>query len=661
LQNLTFSNGYLQMIIKGDNEQGFYLKVIQLNVGGQWQTIAWGREGSEFATSLGTANAEMLTVIKDSADAVELQLSGMGKGWQAQETIKLFLRAPRLVRHQSYTFTKSIQSAVHPGIRVCNSEDIRYTFPLRAYARRLNNVPPLRADVAWALPLPFHILWTNYYVLIYGVDRSTSAGTIDFLPSDGNFATLRVYYPDTTKQGQEFYTEPNSPETTELIAGTTVVLEEVLAAKSLLKNEDALIEAEKLAADILLKQPRPSTDLTLVANRIAAFYLHCGLWEENALGPGQGWFRNMWTHTATSKPIKTGAFDLGWGEGYGIHVLVGLVRHWARTGNADLLQYVNKMSRSIDCFRRQGSRAYYDRWKRGTLGDFVGKKCIWTHALAHVGYLSLALYEDTPNYPHSSIRDLWRKTGQDIAVFLARHQQSSGDLFDAFTDNNADGNPTPHRIPARLSACGLWTRYAKLTKDESYLKRALRLAHAAAEEIEAYQFYNSMIDATTNRMETMDGENAFYALEGLVELYSATGDHDVLRLCKQAAGFAISWMYFYDLPKAYRGLARGGLTCRMPDYPLLFPGGGAKGVASLVYLSEITGDLFYTRIAHELIDFVAAYQIEAPSKPWNGGIVHAFDQHGGRYWGEDFEGQVDVGETTGGSLLALEFWLRHWK
>jgi len=120
-------------------------------------------------------------------------------------------------------------------------------------------------------------------------------------------------------------------------------------------------------------------------------------------------------------------------------------------------------------------------------------------------------------------------------------------------------------------------------------------------------------------------------------------------------------MYFYDFAKAYRGVARGGLTCRMPDYPLLFPGGGAKGVASLVYLSEITGDLFYTRIAHELIDFIAAYQIEAPGKPWNGGIVHAFDQHGGRYWGEDFEGQVDVGETTGGSLLALEFWLRHWK
>ena len=40
----------------------------------------------------------------------------------------------------------------------------------------------------------------------------------------------------------------------------------------------------------------------------------------------------------------------------------------------------------------------------------------------------------------------------------------------------------------------------------------------------------------------------------------------MLALCQKAAAFAIAWTYFYDLPHANRGIARGGLPRSLAAY-----------------------------------------------------------------------------------------------
>ncbi|MGQ9890093.1 MAG: hypothetical protein ACUVSX_16640 [Aggregatilineales bacterium] len=62
-------------------------------------------------------------------------------------------------------------------------------------------------------------------------------------------------------------------------------------------------------------------------------------------------------------------------------------------------------------------------------------------------------------------------------------------------------------------------------------------------------------------------------------------------------------------------------------------------------------------MAGEMVCFIGHYQIDQPDKPWHGGMIHALDQHSGRFWGPDKCGQVDSDMATGNSLAAIECWL----
>jgi hypothetical protein len=269
-------------------------------------------------------------------------------------------------------------------------------------------------------------------------------------------------------------------------------------------------------------------------------------------------------------------------------------------------------------------------------------------------------YAEAPDYPDAQTRQEWLNAARTIGDFFARHQRPDGDLNDIFDDNDEEGNTKPHRIVARAVVCGLWTRLAQVAGDSSYLVHAQRLARVVAPDIETYAFYNQMIDGLgAPHMELIDGEAAYYVLEGLVPLYEATREPSVLSLCQKAAAFGIAWTYFFDLPHAHHGVARGGQCCRMPDYPLLYPIGPAKAVEPLLRLSHATGDRFYERMAHEMVNFIAEYQLDSPGNPWHGGIIHAIEQCTGLHWGPDKSGQVDTGMATGNSLAAIELWLAH--
>lgn len=206
--------------------------------------------------------------------------------------------------------------------------------------------------------------------------------------------------------------------------------------------------------------------------------------------------------------------------------------------------------------------------------------------------------------------------------------------------------------------CGLWTRLADILEEVVWKERAERLAQAVAPEVDQYEYFNQMIDGLISpETEYVDGEAAYYVLEGLVPLFAATQNQSVLSLCRKAAAFALAWTYFYDLPKANNGVARGGQCCRMSDLPLLYPIGPAKAMQPLLSLAQATGDRFFYEMAREGAAFISQWQMDAPGTPFDGGMIHAIGQFCGKHWGPDLAGQIDSGMATGNSLAALELWM----
>ncbi|MEW6750336.1 MAG: hypothetical protein AB1505_05085 [Candidatus Latescibacterota bacterium] len=670
MQAQVLDSGALQASLEevhGEAGRRFRLGPVRVRGSDGWEPVVQGVHAGQFATSLGVADASLC----EADSAGRWRLACRQPGWEAEETVELSPGSHALVRRQVYRVLQDGAVALYPGFRLRAAPGLRYTFALRAHEQPLAGLPALRASVDWALPFPFHVWHHRGWVAIYGVDRRVSPGTLDFLPraADGTVG-LRVYYPDTGEPGPGFPWTPGLPQTAWLAGGTEVSLTQVLAAVPLKGDQEPLLEAERLAAALLLAEPPQSAPLEAVADGIAAFYSRCQLWEPDALGPGRGWFANMWVRTQTGPARQrgemSGYFDLGWGEGIAVEAMLGMVRHWRRTGRMELLAYVDEMSRNIEVFRRGpgGAQPYYDRSDGRRFGDFLMDHCpgsrIWTHSLGHTGSQLLQLWEEAPDYPAARTREAWWRAARSAAAYLAGVQRPDGDIPDILDEHDREANPKPHRITARAVVCGLWSRLARLAREAEYGERALRLARAVAPEIERYEYYNQMLDGlAAPGVEFVDGEAAYYVLEGLVPLLTATGDPQVRASCRRAAAFAISWTYFYDLPHAHRGVARGGQCCRMPDFPLLYPIGPAKAVGPLLDLHHLTGDPLFERMAEEAVAFISRWQLDAPGQPWHGGMLHAQAQYSGRHWGPDLAGQVDSGMATGNSLAALEAWMAH--
>jgi hypothetical protein len=682
-ESKIFSNGQLSLVIREARRNGrseFWIHQVQLKMPNGWQTILDGVDGGEFSTSLGGANATRCETVKNDATGVILRMSCKQDTWEAEEVIELAAGSQVLQRKQTYRFLKPFEGAIHPGFRVKAEGDIRYTFPVKADEQPLAALKgPIRAAVEHALPLPFHIWHNRQYVALYGLDKSVSPGTIDFSPvgADGR-AALRVYYPDSCpEEAKAKFIPPlaeTTPQTTKIAEGTELTLTEIFAARPLAAGELPLLEADRIAASILLRKPGRPVDLKAAADGIAGFFKHCELWEPNALGPGRGWFRNMWTRTCTGSggELKfngagrketpregpeefNGHYDLTWGEGYAVYNWTGIVRHWKRTGDTDLLRYVDEMTRNMELFKRGSGpdEPYYDRrqGRNGPFADYLGRKVIWTHLLGRIGSETIKLYQSAPDYPNPRTRNQWLTAATGIGNFLAKHQQANGDLQDTFDENNRETLQNGRRCSARAIVCGLWIRLGQVTGDKAWTERALRLAKVVAPEVKRYEFFNAHVDHPP----CPDVEATWYVLDGLIPLYEATRDPEVLAACKAAAAQGISWTYFYDvpIPMTHNGVARGGQLC-CTCTPIIFVIGPGIAVEPLLALSKLTGDSFYRQMAAEMASYIGHSQIDAPGKPWHGGVIHAFLMYCGKSHGPDREGQVDTGMATGASLAALE-------
>lgn len=631
------------------------------------RTLLHGIAGEEFSTSVGSTDATTCAVQQTTEGSWEIRMTGACGWWTASSIITLANDNAVIRRAQTYHFLKPCTAAIHPGFELSADTTIRYTLPLQVHEQPLAGLQSVRPAADWALPFPFHVWHDESLVAIYGVDRSCSPGTLDFAASKNGGGTLRIHYPDVAQQ-HDGGVPHVSPLSTAFAAGDEITVTEVFAAKPLADGEEPWTEALRMAAGILLKSPPHPMDAKAVAAGIVAFYHHCELWETDALGPGRGWFSNMWVRTQTGPAKKrgemSGYFDFGWGEGIAVETWMGAVRHWRRTGDRSLLPYVDEMTRNLECFKRRADEdgAYFDRSDGKRCGDFlmdfVPGSRIWTHSLGHTGSQLIQLYQLAPDYPAAATRERWLTTALAIGSFLSRLQRTDGDLPDILDDDNAEVNRKPHRITARVVVSGLWTRLGQVTGDSDWLARAQRLAEVVAPSVNRYEYFNQMLDGIFSAdREYVDAEAACYALEGLVPLYAETRSPAVLALSRKAAAFAFAWTYFYDLPRAHRGIARGGQCCRMEDYPLLYPIGPVKAMEPVLMLARLTGDPFYARMADEMAAFIGNWQIDAPGKPWHGGMLHAQGQFSGKHWGPDLAGQVDSGMATGNSLAALECWM----
>lgn len=659
---------YLIDVVETD-QRFFVAEITYLSARAVPKTLLLGKGAAEFYTSDDSQAADACRI-----EGNKLILTGRGNGWNAESTYELIEQPVTGIRRvQSYHFDRDFTGALCPGFALPNRLDIKYTYALAAHDQLMAGLAPIRLSVDWALPCPFHFWHDDVMVALYGLDKSLSPGTLDFVPPDAKTgARLNVYYPDTGERNPGLAGLPGVPSTIRILAGTTITFTEYIAAQPVVADNEPLIMAEKIATKILLRQPAVKAELAKVAAKVAQFYDHCLLWNPEALGVGRGWFSNMWVHTQKGNPAKTGEmsgyYDLGWGEGIAVEFFAGAVRYWKRTGNADLLAKVDTMAASIALFRASSKAGapYYDRTDGVRFGDFLmdhlpGRR-IWSHSLGHSANQLLRLWLEFPDYPNSKTRQAWFEMAESCACFFARRQKSDGDLNDIFDENDHEANAKHFRIPARAVVCGLWARMAEVTGDGAWLLRAERLADFLALEIQRFEIYGQMLDGIiAPSLDFMDGEAAYYILEGLVPLYAATRKPKFLSLCHRAAAFGIAWTYWYDLPNAYCGIARGGQCCRMPDFPLLYPIGPAKAVPVLLDLADACKDKFYRKMAWEMVNFIAHWQIDAPGKPWDGGILHAIGQFSGRHWGPDLEGQIDSGMATGNGLAAIEIWLARCK
>jgi len=673
---------------KSGTISSWFIDEIQYRTNNEWIHLLSGKRGNEFSSSIFNMDAQTCELSSDMKQ--EVKLTCENEWWSAVRMVEMNPETGMWKRKTMFRVKKAFSGSFHSDFLVENPEAFRYTYPLQVYDIPLLEVPFIKCDPAWAVPLPCHILSNNEVVIIYGIERNESVGTIYVQPAkQDKQIRLGVSYPEMAGNGttSDGVYDQSCLGEEKYDVGQEIEINEFIGMSLLQSGEVSLLVAEKMAACVLLDKSTSKSDRFESANALAQFFHHSQLWQSDAFNGYGGWFRNMWVYIMTDKPRLDPYFDLGWGEGYGVMTMQGLARTWKRTGDVKMKAYLDEMTNHIDCFRRRPDETgvYFDRFHQtGDLSitgksvsggaDFLGYKRIWSHSLGNIGYQLLDLYRTLPDYPDRLISEKWLSTGIEIGKFFAGQQKENGDIQDGFDEENKEVNQKGHRIPARAIVCGLWSQIFTITGEGDYLERAMRLAEFVSDDIEKYSFYNQMIDthiistydgqALDTKLynvftDFLDGENASYALVGLTELFLVTHDDKAKRLCQISAAFLFSWVYYYNLPNGYHGWTRGGTTCRMTDYPLLYTGAGALAYISLCRLSANLQDPFYYKMAEEILSCIAKYQWNDVGKPWNGGIVHALDQRDGTHWGPDKLGQVDSGMTSGMGLADLEYWIEH--
>jgi hypothetical protein len=678
----SLSNPHWKLSIDSGVAGGFGR--LEAKINGNWVTVADSAADDGLFSEAdlhGVVHTMRQIEHEDGTLSAEITRTSEERGLMAVQTVTIRPGELLVHRRHHYKFIKNWEGALHPGWRIPMDPATRYTLPMHAHEVPLEQVEPLRTDATWTLPVPMHFWHDRRHLVGYGVNKPGSQGTLD-LHRSGDAVEARVYYPERCDHplpdNEQLFKPAPPPTTIAFAAGRSLTIDDTLWVTQLAENQEPLFEAMRHTAQLIMQPARPPVPAVASAQRIADYFRNCGAWNPDALGPGRGWFTCLWTDTHTDGDASHRGNDhyhLGWGEGTAAESIPALVRHARRTGSKDLHRYVDEMSRNFELFQRRPGDAepYFDHAQQQNgqlmLGDWFARgvargvdplQCrrIWTHSTGHTGYMMADLLLETPDWPNRQTLDHWRTLVGNLARYYARLQRPGGDLPDIVDDQDNEIHPSHRRrITARVVVAGLWTRWSQLSGDTTYLDRAKRLIDFVAPQIEHYEYFNQMVD-TLNRMECSDSEAGCYALEGLVPYYEVTGDEAVGKLCRQAATWVIMWTYFYDLPKAHEGIARGGQCCRMPDYPLLYGIGPDKAMKPFLALHRLTGDPLYLQMAGEMAYFIARNLHHCPGKPWDGAAVHAIDQRTGRYWnGPEYTGMVDTGMSSGSALGALELWL----
>ena len=179
----AITNGQVRLSV-GRRDDGFHVDKVEWLQGHEWRPLVHGI-AEEFSTSQGGKVASACDV-DTTGPAPRVRLTARTSGWEAEETIQIDPERPLVVRTQRWRFLRDWEGAVHPGweLRLADHPGLRYTLPLKVHDAPVEALAHYRPDVAYALPFPFHVWHDGRSVVLAGVLRDRSPGTLDLI---GNY------------------------------------------------------------------------------------------------------------------------------------------------------------------------------------------------------------------------------------------------------------------------------------------------------------------------------------------------------------------------------------------------------------------------------------------------------------------------------------------
>ncbi|MBI5668515.1 MAG: hypothetical protein HZC41_10960 [Chloroflexi bacterium] len=137
----------------------------------------------------------------------------------------------------------------------------------------------------------------------------------------------------------------------------------------------------------------------------------------------------------------------------------------------------------------------------------------------------------------------WREWGLQIADFLLAHQQPDGGvprIYEAKTGKVYKDSPR-----STYNAIALWVLTYQVTGEQKYLDAALRAGNFCWGD--GHQQW-CFVGGTIDNPDVIDKEAGTLSLEAYMALYEQTRDTLWLERARQAADFAETWIYCWNVP-----------------------------------------------------------------------------------------------------------------
>ncbi len=150
--------GHVRLTL-ASSDTGHRVESIEVEGTNGWETVLRAA-GPELSTTFGASDGLGLQIDGSDGGPWRIELRGDCAAWRAEETITLDVDGT-IRRRQRFEIHEQQRGAITPAWELVATPATRYTFPLRAFSVHPGALAErICADVAWALPLPGHLIST---------------------------------------------------------------------------------------------------------------------------------------------------------------------------------------------------------------------------------------------------------------------------------------------------------------------------------------------------------------------------------------------------------------------------------------------------------------------------------------------------------------------